>query len=379
MRYNKGSKVEVLSQTDVPSGAWREAEIICGNGHSYTVKYDACLGTSGEVILEMVSRKVVRPSPPFVDVSETWVSGDIVEVYDGFCWKIATISKLLRRKCFLVRLVGSLQEFKVNKVYLRARLFWHNDEWVVIGKVSRNFKDAKKTTLRDDSFAQEENICADKIKGRLTGTLKRRLPHLDSPVETYIGSSQKFRLTEKEGRCDRVMAEKVYADDYPGEMVADICEHVSLNNRTGFSEIYVEELETSRAVECSPVISLDPSDLDCVSCSVGSCSISSNVPYELPHHYSAGDDDNFSHTESLCWRDDEDLFWPSEAHLAEEIHRLELQAYRCTIEALHASGPLSWEQETLVTNLRLSLHISNDEHLMELRNLVSSDTSVLIR
>ncbi|KAL8234927.1 hypothetical protein R6Q59_021027, partial [Mikania micrantha] len=31
----------------------------------------------------------------------------------------------------------------------------------------------------------------------------------------------------------------------------------------------------------------------------------------------------------------------------DEIHRLELQAYRCTIEALHASGPLTWEKETM--------------------------------
>lgn len=57
--------------------------------------------------------------------------------------------------------------------------------------------------------------------------------------------------------------------------------------------------------------------------------------------------------------------------VAARIHRLESHAYRCTLEALYASGPLSWEQEALLTNLRITLHITNDEHLMELRNLIS--------
>nr|GEY85631.1 hypothetical protein [Tanacetum cinerariifolium] len=45
----------------------------------------------------------------------------------------------------------------------------------------------------------------------------------------------------------------------------------------------------------------------------------------------------------------------SKKEYAAEVHRLELQAYYCTIEALHASGPLTWEKETMVTNLRPKL------------------------
>ncbi|XP_045803102.1 uncharacterized protein LOC123896776 isoform X5 [Trifolium pratense] len=65
-----------------------------------------------------------------------------------------------------------------------------------------------------------------------------------------------------------------------------------------------------------------------------------------------------------------DIF-PKEV-VAEKIHRLELNAYLCTLEAMYASGPLSWEKEGLLTNLRISLNISNDEHLMGIKNLVSS-------
>ncbi|GKA34319.1 zinc finger, CCHC-type containing protein, partial [Tanacetum coccineum] len=39
---------------------------------------------------------------------------------------------------------------------------------------------------------------------------------------------------------------------------------------------------------------------------------------------------------------------------ADEIHRQELNAYRSTLEALHASGPLTWEKETMVTDLRFT-------------------------
>jgi len=55
-----------------------------------------------------------------------------------------------------------------------------------------------------------------------------------------------------------------------------------------------------------------------------------------------------------------------------EIHELEFHAYRSTVQALYASGPLSWEQESLLTNLRLSLNISDEEHLLHLRRLLST-------
>ncbi|KAI7985090.1 hypothetical protein LOK49_LG14G01802 [Camellia lanceoleosa] len=51
-------------------------------------------------------------------------------------------------------------------------------------------------------------------------------------------------------------------------------------------------------------------------------------------------------------------------------HKLELCAYCNALKALFASGPLSWEDEMEVTDLRLSLHILDDEHLVELRNLI---------
>lgn len=135
MKFRKGSKVEVLSKKEVPSGSWRSAEIICGNGHNYTVRYDGFETAMNKTILERVSRKTIRPCPPQLEVLEGWVPGDVIEVFDNFSWKMATISKVLGQKYFLVRLLGSSWEYKVSKFDIRVRQSWQDDQWVVIGKV----------------------------------------------------------------------------------------------------------------------------------------------------------------------------------------------------------------------------------------------------
>eukprot|EP00252_Welwitschia_mirabilis_P020230 TRINITY_DN4913_c0_g1_i1.p1 TRINITY_DN4913_c0_g1~~TRINITY_DN4913_c0_g1_i1.p1 ORF type:complete len:261 (-),score=45.46 TRINITY_DN4913_c0_g1_i1:109-891(-) len=58
--------------------------------------------------------------------------------------------------------------------------------------------------------------------------------------------------------------------------------------------------------------------------------------------------------------------------LPNEIHTLEAMAYRSVLSAFHARGPLDWQQEALLTDLRLSLHISNDEHRLELAQICST-------
>lgn len=108
-----------------------------------------------------------------------------------------------------------------------------------------------------------------------------------------------------------------------------------------------------------------------VTSSVGSCSVDDKFHQNIKE----GDIDDSDDGESVC---EGGYFGNNKKKLGlgEEIHRLELKAYRRTIEALHASGPLSWEKESMVTNLRMSLHISNDEHLIHLKNLISSSSSI---
>lgn len=77
MRPKKGTEVEVLSKR--PS--WWPAEIISGNGHAYSVKYDGHQPGMASVI-ERVPGNVIRPVPPSMDDGMMYWSpgGDIVEV-----------------------------------------------------------------------------------------------------------------------------------------------------------------------------------------------------------------------------------------------------------------------------------------------------------
>ncbi|XWS17176.1 hypothetical protein CRYUN_Cryun33cG0045600 [Craigia yunnanensis] len=412
MRFKKGAKVEVLSKTEVPSGSWRCAEIISGNGHSYTVRYEGYFGATNKTILERVSRKAIRPCPPASILSDNWVPGDVVEVFDNFSWKMATVLGILEKKYILVRLLGSTLEFMVSKFDIRVRQSWEDDEWVVIRKGSGSCEDGKhgeNSTLRynQNSSSQFKNTIRRTnrhVKGE-SGPVNKKVNYQESviassktlkrgcysQVEAHAGAGQKLRAVEKDGRLYRLVAanpsihEQVDAVAFPRDMLGEKYIHASLNNRSGLCEVHADRRKPNGGVGCYFAEHLETNHADSVTCSVGSCSMSSNNFYKLPHRISTGPiedvDGHCSDAESFCPRGDEEgnCLPPMKEELAAEIHKIELHAYRCTMEALHASGPLSWEQEALVTNLRLSLHISNDEHLMELRNLISADSSIPIR
>lgn len=111
---------------------------------------------------------------------------------------------------------------------------------------------------------------------------------------------------------------------------------------------------------------------DSYQCSIASCNLNPDVGCPT------GSSDKLMEDSSNS-SDAESIFpaLSSKKHLSGhklkvDIHKLELEAYQSIVQAFHASGPLSWEQESLLTNLRLSLHISNEEHLLQLRHLLSA-------
>jgi hypothetical protein len=109
-------------------------------------------------------------------------------------------------------------------------------------------------------------------------------------------------------------------------------------------------------------------------CSVASCSAncleySTNGYQQSIDRSSCFPDDAMSTCPARSWGEDNNVSEPS---LDMNLHDLELHAYQSTVRAFYASGPLTWEQESLLTNLRLSLNISNEEHLVHLRRLLSS-------
>jgi ENT domain len=103
--------------------------------------------------------------------------------------------------------------------------------------------------------------------------------------------------------------------------------------------------------------------------STGSCS-TSGKPYQ---------------DQAFCYADDDAVssFVPMkktsfpkrgkrDQEMEKEAHKLEVDAYHSTMAALHAKGSISWEQEALLSNLRLLLNISIDEQQHVLRSLGSS-------
>ncbi|KAK1297938.1 hypothetical protein QJS10_CPB14g01109 [Acorus calamus] len=403
MRFKKGSKVEVLNKSTVPSGSWRCAKIVSGNGHTYNVKYDMSPSNMSEVITERVPRKAIRPIPPPVEGVVCWAPGDIVEVFEMSSWKLAEVSGVVSRNYCFVRLLGSVQEFKVHKSFIRVRQSWQDGRWVVIGKDSGNLTYGKLNKMQEECVSLKTSFLVPlslEIVKRCPGDdyypVEKSMPSSEeylcrkkrrSPVEISKVNGKKQKVAEKDDRYAPHISEhahhfleKVDAVSYPQKMLGENYVQTQLyNNTAGFPEMDVEKgnpNSESRFFHNSFLESRD-AETESDACSVGSCSPSHN-PCNFSHYpfvdYGIDRDSEFDDAESFCGREPRSKKSEfTKGDLGAEIHQLELHAYRRTMEALYASGPLSWDQETVMTNLRLMLHISNDEHLSELRHLVSNE------
>ncbi|GFZ04102.1 plant tudor-like RNA-binding protein [Actinidia rufa] len=255
---------------------------------------------TSEALVERVPRKAIRPCPPLVEGMGNWVSGDHMELFQNMAWKTATVVKALDGNSFLVRLVGEYQEVRVHIAHLRVRQSWEDDKWVMIGKVKRNMG------------VQKPYIS--------TSTWKRASSIGCTYLETHDSAVQKVRAIEKDGSPRRICA--VRSSPLP-------------------------EKEMSRLV-----------DTDSCASSVGSCSVGL-IPYRFPlcsMNSENEDTESFcSDTESFCGRgyEEEGSYLSRNEELVVQDHGLELCAYcSSAMKALYASGPLSWEDEMKVTDIR---------------------------
>jgi len=199
------------------------------------------------------------------------------------------------------------------------------------------------------------------------------LPRVET--NTRPGAGRKIRAVKKEGKRQKLLgahsselpekvdacasSRKIHDENYMG---------ASLNNRTtGFPELGMNWGNPNEDVHFF-LGSLEHSDSDSISSSVGSCSPNSS-PYRSSDHPKSNPTQDMDTGDAASSVSGREPFEPTREGGTAEIHQLELNAYRSIIVALYASGPLSWEREALLTNLRLMLHITNDEHLLELRHL----------
>ncbi|KAI0502273.1 hypothetical protein KFK09_017220 [Dendrobium nobile] len=376
MRLKKGSKVEVLNKSEDPDGSWWCAEIISGNGHNYYVRYDRHLSDVGSS-MERVPRSAIRPRPQSEKGRLDWVPGDIVEVLTNFSWIVAKIIMFSGGEYFSVRLHGSSTELIVHSSCIRLRKCWQDDKWFVFRKDSAKHCDKITNEVSKEKLISNvpQPIDDQGTSQFFARSVKKRARNCSQSLEKCTGAFRKMRAVEKEGVFEWNSArEKVDAVTSPRTKFGEKCLHSSLINRnTGtFETNQVVRVSNADGGRCYR-FRLEGTGAESISSSVGSCGVNKSpcrstcVPFngmgqDMKSHH------DLSEASAILGRK---KYLTTSAALDQGIHSLELHAYRCTISAFYASGPMNWEQEAFLTDLRRMLHISNDEHLMELKNLVS--------
>ncbi|KAM7254113.1 hypothetical protein ACFE04_031795 [Oxalis oulophora] len=268
MRLTKGSMMEVLVHEDAETGActWRHAEVISGNGRTYTLAYYSPFGTSYEVA-DRVPRKAIRPLPPDLEESlDSWLFGDIIEVFHHYSWKTGVLVNQIDDNHFSVRLLGTSHVFKEDRSRIRIPQGWNKDsgEWLIM----RHFDFACSNITQD--------TCPIEI---------------DEPLSDRTSSV---------GSCDS----------------KGISNYIS-GSKTCYTQHYCSDAESSSGRE----------------------------------------------------------YKKEGASKAKSSHSSDVKKYRGVLEKLYATGSLSWEQELQIMDLRRTLNISSDEHLIIIRSLLAAGSS----
>ncbi|KAG6476112.1 uncharacterized protein LOC122022534 [Zingiber officinale] len=396
MEFKPGDEVEVLRRNEEPNVSWFPAIISSVLVNKYSVSYKLFVKPQGKPIVETVDDKDVRPSPPLVPHKQDWTVGDIVEVLDTHSWKVAKIAKILKKGYVVAKIFGSIQLKRFLLYDVRVPQAWQTNHWVNKVENGKHFhcglmpSNSKHTAKVEDGIQQEactiqkfntkhpEAYNGHKFDKRQLcpmppTTLERDLKlHCIAACDPEIIGTGKRRKVSMEGRG--TSPRKIDVVTFSKVSNLEKCMLKSGKTRrtvkTGLQADKVFLDEHATPLFRIPMGVAEETD----ECSVASCS--SNDTEESCFGGARRHSRNASGKSTNVMpsspyegeREHETIF---KDKLAASIHMLELRAYRSTLRALHASGPLSWEQETLLTNLRLSLNISNEEHLLHLKQLLS--------
>ncbi|XP_048337293.2 uncharacterized protein LOC125424307 [Ziziphus jujuba] len=381
MKFEEGSAVEVLRREKDPYGSWFCGNIIAEDGDYYIVRYELLMDDGGEPVIERVHEEEIRPQPPHHQ-EQKWTIGDIAEAFDKQCWRLGKVAKVLKNNRLVIKFFGSIQLKEFHASDLRIRQAWHENNWSMFVKVPKNKQEAKNCRLNtlEQSGSLECNAQALVKREETCSREQKRQKVLKKGMHNRLGFSNYLRNMKKGRAC------------HPESSSKDLVLERSFKKRTTIPDkgnttppVEVEKEMVNKSTDIGTVIqkrrnlwmdnSFQPQYTeDSYQCSVASCNLnpiaddcsrSSDKIMEVICHSS----DAESTFPSLSSKKHPSIF-PQKLNV--DIHELELQAYKSTVQALHASGPLSWEQESMLTNLRLSLHISNEEHLFQLRHLLSA-------
>ncbi|PKU65116.1 hypothetical protein MA16_Dca004731 [Dendrobium catenatum] len=299
-----------MERGELPFQSWKPAKIVKGNGHTYIIKYDNC-AMEGNLIEDKVPRKLLRPHPPPMQQKSHNI-GDIVEVFENYSWRLAEILGALSKNIVVVRLFGSSKEINVPLFLMRVPSTWKDNHW---------------NTPHMESGKNKNSTINNQSKGR---NLRSRIP--PSCLKVLKCGARDDMIREKYGR----------------------------RKKRPFPSI-TRASKKMRTTIMGKEISFDDVSLSSVaSCSFNNGSYNSachKVTKSKKFHGPVDEAESFSNIPKV----------PLEIN-----HNLKFDSYYSTMRSLYESGSLNWEQELLLTNLRQALHISNDEHLFIIRQLLST-------
>ncbi|GJN10098.1 hypothetical protein PR202_ga28162 [Eleusine coracana subsp. coracana] len=259
-----------------------------------------------------------------------------------------------RLTCFI-----QLKEFHIS--CLRAPQANHGKQSSVIDKDCRGFEEDGHRTKR----CKSSKICPSSAT-RVMMKHKTRRTRPDGFIRV-TGKKTKAAAYEVHQPIKKVLPLKVSArNGIDGD-----CLYRPLSNKhNDLARNSFTKTKPAYEVVSSSQIHLRATDEN--ECSVASCcanclEYSTNVDQQSVEIGNCFPDDAMSTCPARSLWEDRNVHGPS---LSMDLHDLELQAYQSTVRAFYASGPLTWEQESLLTNLRLSLNISNEEHLLQVVTFV---------
>ncbi|CAD5187144.1 unnamed protein product [Musa acuminata subsp. malaccensis] len=405
MKFKEGDWVEVFRRNEEPYGSWFPSKVLSVDVDKCAVRCELSATPDGRPIIEKVHERDVRPCPPHAPGTEHWMVGDIVEVFDAHSWRVGKIAKVLSDDYVVTKIFGSIQlkEFHVSN--LRSRQAWQNNHWVMINKVNDlhlpliNFffqacyyclplsfsfcysgvwiMDILNKML--DCFGHSDFGCIYPQR-TLQGHLKpQRVSIHDDEIR---GTGRKRKASSKNEVYNlldrRTLQQKLDDVTFSKSTVRENATLLkSARDRINmYTQMEADKVSSDVHFRNSSAVPTKVTE-EIAECSVASCSgndIIETANQNTRRHTRDIARNTFDHAMSLCphegGRESQRI---SGDKLAASIHELELHAYQSTMQALYASGPLSWEQESLLTNLRLSLNISNEEHLLHLRQLLSTE------